>query len=275
MKISHEQIRTLVLKEIESLPQDIREGVLDYLKGAGQSAGGKIADTGRSIAKAVGDKATAAKNKVGQVAGDIKNAGAVASLKGDVQKAVQESGMAMERFKSTFTDLLARAQSLRLDDEEQVIKSELGAIEQYQMNAGNVGGDLGDEEGGDYSDIAQDVMSLPPAQKDIPTQVINRPQVPAKTSPSPVTLPPKPSPKPVGLPDQPLDWRSDKARAQSPQPSTITGPSKSPRAKKPTLRTKLDKDSIRKAVSDAGGNVTMAAKKLGVSKEQIKQVLMA
>lgn len=291
MKITRQELNKLVMEEIDKLDPELREGVLDYLKGAGGAAATKASDTGKSIAKAVGDKATAVKNKVGQVAGDIKNAGAVASLKGDVQRAVQESGMAMERFKNTFTDLLARAQALRLNDEEETIKAELNAIEQYQMNAGAIGG--AQTPTGDMSGMAQDIAATPLTHSDMHGRE-KAGEWPSGTeqwadkTPTAVDLPPlnpKPTekPKPVDFgPEQPFDWRSDKAKGK-PKSSTVTGTSKTPIQKqtsgkkqtKPTMRTKLDKGSIKKAVDAAGGDINKAAKKLGITKQQMIQALQS
>jgi hypothetical protein len=296
MKITRQDLHKLVLQEVEKLPPDIREGVMDFLKGAGGAAAGKASDTGKSIAKAVGDKATAAKNKVGQVAGDIKNAGAVASLKADVEKASQEAGMQIQGLYDRFTDLLARAQSLRLEAEEKVIKAEMQALKNYQETAAAEAGDPNV----DYTELGNDLMGTSPAQSDPMVADMNGGEEPDLTgtddmeqgpwgdeTPTDVELPPmntksteKPKPismkpKPVSMPpmnQEPFDWRSDKAKAQSPQPSTIT--STNPiKKKKPSMRTKLDRTSIEKAVRDADGNVSLAAKKLGISKDQMLQAL--
>ena len=135
MKITNRELQKIVLEEVEKLQPELQEGVLDFLRGAGKSAGGKASSVGKSIAKSVGDKATAVKDKVGQVAGDIKTAGSVASLRGDLQRAAQEAGQQVEKLIEVFNTLLARAQSLRLDQEENEIKTELAALKNYQQTA--------------------------------------------------------------------------------------------------------------------------------------------
>lgn len=292
MKISHQELQNIILNEVKNLPEDIREGVLDYLKGAGGAAADKAGATGKSIANAVKDKATAAKNKVGQVAGDIKSAGQQASLKADVQKASQEAGMAIEGLIGKFTDLLARAQSMRMEAEEKEIKAELQALRNYQETAAAETGDeevAGDDE---YADLGKDLMAtsggVPTDSEPGNVTAMPKPEIPPKTNPAPVKMgSPKPSPEPVKMGSQPsstdfgsnepFDWRSDKAKGANPAPTahkpaaTITG--KASTKPKPTLRTKLDKASIRKAVDAAGGDINKAAKALKLTKQQMIQAL--
>ena len=111
----------------------------------------------------------------------------------------------------------------------------------------------------------------------------------------------KPSPAPVEFGDNdPFDWRTDKARKSAsrtpPKASgtSIKPPPKSPppgsgasvekpAAKKPTdkpfsaknltKKSPLSKESIKKAVSDAGGDYSVASKKLGISKDKMVSVL--
>lgn len=252
MKVTTEQLMRLVAEEIENLDPDLQEGIMDYFKGAGGAAGSKasstassvgssIANRAKSVASGVGNAATSAKNKVGQVAGDIKNAGATSSLKADVQKAIQQSGVQVQTLMKTFRDLLARAQSLRLSDEEQQIKSELQALQTYQETAA-AGLGSGDGMGQPKSlDSGSPATSSPIPSLDqmngetpvTPTPSMSKPSpsavnLPPKASPAGVSLPPKPSPKPVGMPpESPFDWRSDKARLPSSissMPKTIPSP---------------------------------------------------
>lgn len=291
MKITRENLYKIILSEVNNLSPELQEGVLDYLKGAGGAAAGKASDTGKSIAKSVSDKATAAKNKVGQVAGDIKSAGQQASLRADLSKATQEAGMQIEALISKFRDLLARAQSMRMDAEEQEIKAELQALQTYQETAAaDMSARGGADMDSDMSDLGNDMIatSSPVSSADPMVTDMNGGDEGewGDETPTDVDLPPlntksKEKPNPVSLPSlnktdtTPFDWRSDKAKAKSstvPQP-VVTGPSTNKIKKKPPLRTKLDRKSIEQAVKANNGNVTLAAKQLGVTKDQIMKVL--
>ena len=266
MKITQEQLKNLILEEFEKIDQQtLEEGVFDYLKGAGQSAGSKAGDLGKAVAKQVNDKATAVKNKVGQVTGDIRTAGATASLKGDLQRAIQQSGMMVEKFKNQFTDLLARAQSLRLDDEEGQIKSELQALQTYQETASK---------------------SIHPETATVSKPELGTTQAP-KQSPADVSLPAMNSDKPLSQSDRRaggptakpsaidfgdqgggMDWKANQTTKSAPKQTSIT-----PQNKKtaPKVQTKLSPETIRATVKKYGPD--QAAKKLGVSKQALINAL--
>lgn len=265
MKITQEQLRQIVAEELES---QLQEGVFDYLKGAGKAAGGKVADTGKSVANAISNKANAVKNKVGQVAGDIKSAGATSSLKADIQKTAQDAGMQIQGLIDRFTDLLARAQSMRMEEEESIIKAELQALRNYQETAAAESSPSGiDTSHGEEPKTSGGVPTSPEGEHDV--QAMKKPSVP-----KPVQMGTKPNPAAVDFghgEDVPFDWSSKPKMAHS-KPAESPKPATPPK-KAPQIRTKLDRASIEKAVKAAGGSIPQAAKNLGITKDQMIKAL--
>lgn len=240
MKITHQYLFDLINEELNKTleEENIDEGVLDYLKGAGQSAGGKIADTGKAI-----------KNKVGQVAGDIKNAGMTASVKADVQKAVQESGLMAQKFTKIFKDLLHRADALRMDDEVNQIKKELGALQTYQETAAR---GLDQTTSAAIDDVKP--AEVAPTQEPKAEPVVQQPD----TSPSTVQEPIAPT-KPVS-PKQKKKTTVKQPTTKQPTP---------PKQKQMSLQDLTD------AYRAAGNRKDVAAKNLGITPEEFSRRVLA
>jgi len=337
MKITQKDLLKLVDEETDKI---IKEGFLDRLKGSGTNAGSKVADAGRSVAnkvsntakagaKSVGDKFKAASDKVGQVAGDINHAGKTSSLKADLQKAIQESGMMVEKFTKTFSDLHARAQSLGLHDEEQQARTELAALNTYQSTASQgldkptstaslkkpveqptpSVSDINkppkpdmqgrEEKGGTWAD--NDELFGEPFDTNDQNNSIGYDEEPldwdmignsldtdSGEEDATVAGPemPKSTPKSVDFgtntSETPFDWRAQKAKATpmksavspSQKPKTSIKPNKWDLGKTPDVAsTKLDKTSVKKAIEDSKGDYTSAAKKLGISKSKMIDIL--
>ena len=267
MKITIKELLDIVEQETDKAIRENKmdEGALDFLKGAGKSVGGKAASVGKSAigagksaVQSVSDKEKSVGNKVGQVASDAKNAGASASLQGDITKAVQESGMMIQKFTQQFQDLLARAQALHMNDLEQEVKSELQALETYMQTAGKTSGSSVAPASVDSPKLAPKTNPASvdlPAMKSKPAPI----DLPAmKTNPASVDLPPLPSKK---TNDAPLDWTSGSKKP------------KKPPAKQSNKKAGITKDMIKKAYSDSGNNPRATAKKLGLTLDQIRNIM--
>jgi len=159
MKITNDQLKEMIERELDGIDKKfLEEGFFDAFKGGAQAAGGMAKD---AAVKA----ATAAKNKVAQVAGDVVSAGRKASLKADFEKASQKIALQVQQSIATFTELLTRASRRGHEEEEQQIKAELQALKTYQST------------------------STPPDVK----------MSPVKPSPTPVDLPPMAAKTPAKL----------------------------------------------------------------------------
>ena len=264
MKISHKDLVAIVTKEVNGL----HEGVLDQLRGR------------------LGD--------IGSKSGNNKQAGDTASLDGDLERASQKVALQVQQSIKTFTDLLARAQSMRLQEQEQRIKNELQALKTYQRTATPPEG----QQQPQVNKPSPSPVDLPPL--DTPAGVDLPPMPAAKAAPQRAMggyerTPGTEVPKPVDLgnmrDDEPFDWRvpqKPKPVQTEPPKATITPPVAKPKSApvntpvstpKPKTKTKLDKDNIKKVIKKHGGASTpgalkKAAKELGVSENAIIQAMM-
>ena len=149
MKISHKDLVALITKEVSGL----HEGVLDQLRGR------------------LGD--------IGSKSGNNKQAGDTASLDGDFERASSKIALQIQQSLKVFKDLLTRAQSMNLQQQEVEIKKEIQALGDYQRTA-------------TPPDVKMSLVKPSPAPVDLPPMS-------AKTTPAPVDLPPMAAKTPAKL----------------------------------------------------------------------------
>lgn len=243
MKLTSQQLLEIIEKELGGISEEfLQEGFFDSIKGAAGEAGNKIKNT-----------ATAVKNKVGQVAGDIKNAGAQASLKADVKNTSQQAKNQVSNLVQHFSSLLSRAEKLNMTVEIKELQAEIQALKNYTETT--------TKETEDTYDEPPEATSAPVATN--APRGIDLPPMPPKSSPSPVDM---------SEPGKPFDWRSDKARQQtSATPSSTKSTSKP--SQKPKIKTKMDKDHVMNLIKKYGTNSKKIEKLTGLTHNEIVRLI--
>ncbi len=129
MKITQQQLKQIINEEIQKMVEEdnLEEGFLDFLKGAGGTAASQAGGAVKRAGQAVAAKA-----------GEIKKAGQTASVKADIPKLINKATKELQKIGSDLLNLQQRASSLgvtlELDEIEGLIGQAVRAAEAQLQN---------------------------------------------------------------------------------------------------------------------------------------------
>jgi len=129
MKITQQQLKKIINEEIQKMVEEdnLEEGFLDFLKGAGGTAASQAGGAVKRAGQAVAAKA-----------GEIKKAGQTASVKADIPKLINKATKELQKIGSDLLNLQQRASSLgvtlELDEIEGLIGQAVRAAEAQLQN---------------------------------------------------------------------------------------------------------------------------------------------